>query len=199
MLPDFQHLCAHSALFFFRKHKLWTDEHQIHGFEGKSDLTFSRVYPMMISLSANVQKLLEKSEARKQQEFSGVWVNVNQAWGMSSPTKFEINMINRPGATTGQETVEIHSGLWSPIMSSVTKLELNLISDLSANADKPKRSQIAKSMGPTWGPSGYCWPQMGPMLTPWTLLSGVWQMKDQTDQHTWRDGQGHSYVPSPTA
>ena len=33
-------------------------------------------------------------------------------------------------------------------------------------------TQIAKFMGPTWGPSGSCWPQMGPMLAPWTLLSG---------------------------
>ena len=33
-------------------------------------------------------------------------------------------------------------------------------------------SQIAKFMGPTWGPSGSCRPQIGPMLTPWTLLSG---------------------------
>ena len=34
-------------------------------------------------------------------------------------------------------------------------------------------SQIAKLMGPTWGPPGSCRPQMGPMLAPWTLLSGV--------------------------
>ena len=34
-------------------------------------------------------------------------------------------------------------------------------------------SQIAKFMGPTWGPPGSCRPQMGPMLAPWTLLSGV--------------------------
>ena len=27
-------------------------------------------------------------------------------------------------------------------------------------------------MGPTWGPPGTCRPQMGPMLAPWTLLSG---------------------------
>ena len=27
-------------------------------------------------------------------------------------------------------------------------------------------------MGPTWGPSGSCRPQVGPMLAPWTLLSG---------------------------
>ena len=32
--------------------------------------------------------------------------------------------------------------------------------------------QIAKFMGPTWGPPGSCQPQMGPMLAPWTLLSG---------------------------
>ena len=27
-------------------------------------------------------------------------------------------------------------------------------------------------MGPIWGPPGSCRPQMGPMLAPWTLLSG---------------------------
>ena len=34
------------------------------------------------------------------------------------------------------------------------------------------KAQIAKFMGPTWGPPGSCWPQMGPILAPWTLLSG---------------------------
>ena len=33
-------------------------------------------------------------------------------------------------------------------------------------------TQIAKFMGPTWGLSRSCQPQMGPMLAPWTLLSG---------------------------
>ena len=33
-------------------------------------------------------------------------------------------------------------------------------------------SQRSKFMGPTWGPPGSCRPQMGPMLAPWTLLSG---------------------------
>ena len=32
--------------------------------------------------------------------------------------------------------------------------------------------QIARFMGPTWGPPGSCRPQMGLMLAPWTLLSG---------------------------
>ena len=34
-------------------------------------------------------------------------------------------------------------------------------------------SQKTKFMRPTWGPPGSCWPQMGPMLAPWTLLSGM--------------------------
>ena len=33
-------------------------------------------------------------------------------------------------------------------------------------------TQIAKFMGPTWGPPGSCRPLMDPMLVPWTLLSG---------------------------
>ena len=31
---------------------------------------------------------------------------------------------------------------------------------------------IARFMGPTWGPSGADSTQVGPMLAPWTLLSG---------------------------
>ena len=36
-------------------------------------------------------------------------------------------------------------------------------------------TQIAKFIGPKWGPPGSCRPQMGPMLAPWTLLSGYYQ------------------------
>ena len=35
------------------------------------------------------------------------------------------------------------------------------------------RSQIAKSMGPIWGPPGADRTQVGPMLASWTLLSGM--------------------------
>ena len=31
-------------------------------------------------------------------------------------------------------------------------------------------------MGPTWGPPGSCRPQIGPMLVPWTLLSGKFRL-----------------------
>ena len=42
------------------------------------------------------------------------------------------------------------------------------------NLDTPQTltAQIAKFMGQTWGPPGSCRPQMGPMLAPWTLISG---------------------------
>ena len=36
----------------------------------------------------------------------------------------------------------------------------------------PRPAQIAKFMGTTWDPPGPCRSQMGPMLVPWTLLSG---------------------------
>ena len=35
------------------------------------------------------------------------------------------------------------------------------------------RSQIARFLGATWGPPGSCRPQLGPILAPWTLLSGA--------------------------
>ena len=36
-----------------------------------------------------------------------------------------------------------------------------------------KLSLIARFMGPTWGPSGADRTHVGPMLAPWTLLSGT--------------------------
>ena len=33
-------------------------------------------------------------------------------------------------------------------------------------------------MGPTWGPPGSCRPHLGPMLVPWTLLSGISSLPD---------------------
>ena len=46
------------------------------------------------------------------------------------------------------------------------------LGDLNENLDKWCSIQIARFMGPTWGPSGADRTQVGPMLAPWTLLSG---------------------------
>ena len=43
-----------------------------------------------------------------------------------------------------------------------------------------KSTQIARFMGPTWGPPGDDRTQVGPMLAPWTLLSG------QTNYWYWK-------------
>ena len=40
---------------------------------------------------------------------------------------------------------------------------------------------IANIKGPTWGPSGADKTQVGPMLAPWTLLSGSLQQKYRFD------------------
>ena len=49
-------------------------------------------------------------------------------------------------------------------------------------------SQIAKFMGPSWGPPGSCRPQMGHMLAPWNLLSWVLFVSRTLDVNTtkWR-------------
>ena len=39
-------------------------------------------------------------------------------------------------------------------------------------AEKNVTTYTARCIGPTWGPFGSCRPQVGPMLAPWTLLSG---------------------------
>ena len=41
------------------------------------------------------------------------------------------------------------------------------------------RALIARFMGPTWGPSGADRTQVGPMLAPWTLLSGSFLLMAQ--------------------
>ena len=49
--------------------------------------------------------------------------------------------------------------------------------------DKPfvdNASQVARITWPTWGPPGSCRSQVGPMLGPWTLLSGsfaIWTLE----------------------
>ena len=49
-------------------------------------------------------------------------------------------------------------------------------------------TQIAKFMGPTWGPHGSCRPQVGPTLAPWTLLSVLHLTEWQWE--CWGDGGG---------
>ena len=53
-------------------------------------------------------------------------------------------------------------------ISSMKSVSIVPVSGLTVN-----RPPIAKFMGQTWGPSGANRTQVGPMLAPWTLLSGA--------------------------
>ena len=58
------------------------------------------------------------------------------------------------------------------IVSSLVQIMTCLIS--AKLLSEPKlASRIARFMGPTWGPSGADRTEVGPMLAPWTLLSGL--------------------------
>ena len=67
-------------------------------------------------------------------------------------------------------------------------------SDELCDVPKLQMSQIARFMGPTWGPLGSSQPQVGPILAPRTLLSGVWRLNEHMDR--WRNGLGHPMFPS---
>ena len=50
---------------------------------------------------------------------------------------------------------------------------LQLLTSLDSQCSSSLTSLIARFMGPTWGPYGADRTLVGPMLTPWTLLSWV--------------------------
>ena len=52
--------------------------------------------------------------------------------------------------------------------------------ELGVQAPPGVRPQIARLMGPTWGQPGDDRTQVGPMLAPWTLLSGTLYLKTST-------------------
>ena len=60
-------------------------------------------------------------------------------------------------------------------------------------------SQIAKFMGPSWGPPGFCRPQMGPMLAPWILQSGIRLMPCGHDMRCWDFTVTSNYARCPTS
>ena len=67
-------------------------------------------------------------------------------------------------------------------MSKIPKLRITVLcqgnpsisTEIPSQRASNAETQIAMFLGSTWGPSGSCRRQMGPMLAPWTLLSGKW-------------------------
>ena len=68
--------------------------------------------------------------------------------------------------------VQMITGQWYG--TSVTASQIARNSPVCLTCKKNQRTpQKTKFMGPAWGPPGSCRSQMGPMLAPWTLLSGT--------------------------
>ena len=54
--------------------------------------------------------------------------------------------------------------------------------------------QMARFMGPTWDPPGSCRPQVGAMLAPKTLLSGIKVLRFPHHWPLWRGIHGHQWT-----
>ena len=74
------------------------------------------------------------------------------------------------GPTDGR--MDVVKPIYSPNNFTVRGIMKQLWQLTPSSAKLSIHAQIAKFLGPTWVPPGSCQPQMGPMLAPWTLLSG---------------------------
>ena len=93
-------------------------------------------------------------------------------WPVGIPTVFQTQVTGPSHSPNGR-------GLWKSLVCCYPVCYSIDVSYLAGDGSRrywirmtQKQSQIAKFMGPTWGPPGSSRPQMGPMLAPWTLLSG---------------------------
>ena len=67
---------------------------------------------------------------------------------------------------TNQTSKKFYSRFW------LCLFEMDVENACMVGMELEMSAQIAKFMGPTWGPPGSCRPQTGPMLAPWTLHLG---------------------------
>ena len=88
----------------------------------------------------------------------------------------EVNTTPRRTANAmGHGTCMHYTSIYSKVkqMDTIKEVHIFYILKRVQGCQNDKTSQITKFMGPTRGPPGSCRPQMGPMLAPWTLLSGL--------------------------
>ena len=102
-------------------------------------------------------------------------------WSIAKPGKSAVQCPTGPEMLPDKTTESVLCLVW---ILSITKLFvcgnvffLTAIFQSKSKFIPQALSQIAKFMGPTWGPPGFCRPQVGPILDPWTLLSWIlWTM-----------------------
>ena len=92
-------------------------------------------------------------------------------WVISMRTKFIPLPSSRPSRSFTH--VNISPGWPVTIQTRLSPTLNNVVVGRICRRGSAMESLIARFMGRTWGPSGADRTQVGPMLAPWTLLSGV--------------------------
>ena len=95
------------------------------------------------------------------------WCRVHQQWHHCMKLKQHLIQWHWQKMVS---TLQMTFSNWSSWMKIVPKSAVN---NKPAMVNRMAWSQIARFTCPTWGLSGSCRPQVGPMWAPWTLLSEV--------------------------
>ena len=84
------------------------------------------------------------------------------------------DLIHRSAINSMRQCVNINTTVYLIVcLDTQTGVWCHLLSIHTSDGMLPsKRTQLARFMGQTWGASGADRTQVGPMLAPWTLLSG---------------------------
>ena len=131
------------------------------------------------------------------------WLVRHRTFQYLLPAKYLFPCGGQPFCTIGIQCIQTSSGAimeldltvcWSevvcvdtawccnPTRIGISGHKLGLDMDMMSEA-----TLIARFVGPTWGPSGADRTQVGPMLAPWTLLSGnVWRFTDPWGNSTFQ-------------
>ena len=99
---------------------------------------------------------------------------LSQCWLVTGPRRINVLALGRCGNDITSVIVMLQiEFLHNSCEIALRCISQNPIDDKWTNiVSCNETAQIVMFMGPTWGPPGSCRPQMGPMLAPWTLLSG---------------------------
>ena len=95
------------------------------------------------------------------------------------PSKLGIRVTLYPTSRHTSAVIGSHACAWTPHVARhiaharETNITYISVMRCCCKQAQTRASLIARFMGPTWGPSGADRIHVGPMLAPWTLLSGI--------------------------
>ena len=102
-----------------------------------------------------------------------MWPGLDLLEPMSNCSRFYYDFHWKPRLVIMSTLSSQPPHIMTTICGAASDAKVGIMKTLGCRRFVATPSQIARLMGPTWGPSGSCRPQMGPMLATWTLLSGL--------------------------